>query len=220
MDCFNNICSVYWIFGTYWNLMMKVNYQQKMESQILALKEKKRLLLHACCAPCSSAVLEKLCDYFDITIYYYNPNISPETEFNKRYDELEKLIEKMKLNVKTVKAPYENNLFEKTIESFREMPEGGIRCFRCYELRMNQTACFAKENGYDYFTTTLSISPYKNADKLNEIGQKLANQYGISYLFADFKKKDGYKRSIELSSIYHLYRQNYCGCIYSRKKEG
>ncbi len=200
--------------------MMKVNYQQKMESQILALKEKKRLLLHACCAPCSSAVLEKLCDYFDITIYYYNPNISPETEFNKRYDELEKLIEKMKLNVKTVKAPYENNLFEKTIESFREMPEGGIRCFRCYELRMNQTACFAKENGYDYFTTTLSISPYKNADKLNEIGQKLANQYGISYLFADFKKKDGYKRSIELSSIYHLYRQNYCGCIYSRKKEG
>lgn len=200
--------------------MMKVNYQQKMESQILALKEKKRLLLHACCAPCSSAVLEKLCDYFDITIYYYNPNISPETEFNKRYDELEKLIEKMKLNVKTVKAPYENNLFEKTIESFREMPEGGIRCFRCYELRMNQTACFAKENGYDYFTTTLSISPYKNADKLNEIGQKLANQYGISYLFADFKKKDGYKRSIELSSIYHLYRQNYCGCIYSKKKEG
>ena len=126
----------------------------------------------------------------------------------------------MKLNVKTVKAPYENNLFEKTIESFREMPEGGIRCFRCYELRMNQTACFAKENGYDYFTTTLSISPYKNADKLNEIGQKLANQYGISYLFADFKKKDGYKRSIELSSIYHLYRQNYCGCIYSKKKEG
>lgn len=200
--------------------MMKVNYQQKMESQILALKEKKRLLLHACCAPCSSAVLEKLCDYFDITIYYYNPNISPETEFNKRYDELEKLIEKMKLNVKTVKAPYENNLFEKTIESFREMPEGGIRCFRCYELRMNQTACFAKEKGYDYFTTTLSISPYKNADKLNEIGQKLANQYGISYLFADFKKKDGYKRSIELSSIYHLYRQNYCGCIYSKKKEG
>ncbi len=200
--------------------MMKVNYQQKMESQILALKGKKRLLLHACCAPCSSAVLEKLCDYFDITIYYYNPNISPETEFNKRYDELEKLIEKMKLNVKTVKAPYENNLFEKTIESFREMPEGGIRCFRCYELRMNQTACFAKENGYDYFTTTLSISPYKNADKLNEIGQKLANQYGISYLFADFKKKDGYKRSIELSSIYHLYRQNYCGCIYSKKKEG
>lgn len=199
--------------------MIKINYQEKMEKQIQSLTEKKKLLLHACCAPCSSYVLEQLSPYFDITIYYYNPNIFPEEEFEIRYRELEKLVKDMQMRAQVVKAPYENDQYEKTVADFKKEAEGGVRCFLCYELRLDKAAAYAKKHGYDYFTTTLSISPYKNAPKLNEIGEKLEQKYGISYLYADFKKKNGYKRSIELSLLYKLYRQDYCGCIYSKRKK-
>ena len=176
------------------------------------------LLLHACCAPCSSYVLEYLSKYFNITIFYYNPNISPYDEYKKRIIEVEKLIKKMSLdNVKLIEADYDNDEFMKFAEPMKDEKEGGPRCFKCYELRLRKTAEFAKENGFDYFTTTLSISPYKNAQKLNEIGEELSKEYNVKYLYADFKKKNGYKRSIELSKIYDLYRQDYCGCIYSKK---
>lgn len=194
-----------------------MNYQKELEKVINSLENKPRLLLHACCAPCSSYVLEYLSKYFDITILYYNPNISPEGEFIKRLEEVKKLIKKMNLNVDVINLGYENEIFEKTIEGLKNEPEGGRRCFKCYELRLRKAMIYAKENNFDYCTTTLTISPYKNANKLNEIGKKLEDEIGIRYLYSDFKKNEGYKRSIELSKIYDLYRQNYCGCIYSKK---
>ncbi len=196
-----------------------MNYQKIMDS-ILEKEQNNRptLLLHACCAPCSSYVLEYLNKIFDITILYYNPNIYPEEEFNKRLDELNKLILEMHINVKVINVGYNNFEFEQIAEGRRDEKEGGSRCYKCYELRLNKTAEIAKKNNFDYFTTTLSISPYKNAKWLNEIGEELSKKYDIKYLYADFKKKNGYKRSIELSKIYGLYRQDYCGCIYSKKK--
>lgn len=196
-----------------------MNYQKIMDS-ILEKEQNNRptLLLHACCAPCSSYVLEYLNKVFDITILYYNPNIYPEEEFNKRLDELNKLILEMHINVKVINVGYNNLEFERIAEGRRDEKEGCSRCYKCYELRLNKTAEIAKKNNFDYFTTTLSISPYKNAKWLNEIGEELSKKYDIKYLYADFKKKNGYKRSIELSKIYGLYRQDYCGCIYSKKK--
>ena len=201
---------------------MKVNYQLKLEEIIN--KEKgniPKLLLHTCCAPCSSYVLEYLSNYFEITILYYNPNISPEEEYYKRLNEQKRLINELKLTnpVYLLECNYDNNKFEELSQGLEEEPERGVRCLKCYRLRLEETARIAKLNDFDYFGTSLSVSPYKSSDVLNKIGEELSDIYGISYLYSDFKKKEGYKRSIELSKIYNLYRQDYCGCKYSKKKD-
>jgi len=199
-----------------------MNYQKELEKKIIDIVKNKttpKLLLHSCCAPCSSYVLEYLSEYFDITIFYYNPNISPIEEFNKRIEEQKRLISKLpvKNKISFIEGNYENDKYEKLIKGLEMEKEGGSRCHLCYKLRLEETAKLAKEKGFDYFTTTLSISPYKNSKVLNEIGEELGKTYDINYLYADFKKRDGYKRSIELSKIYGLYRQDYCGCIYSKR---
>ena len=201
--------------------MNQVNYQKELDKIIETITKKQitpTLLLHSCCAPCSSYVLEYLSAYFDITIFYYNPNISPEEEFAKRVDEQKRLISEIPLehNVKFIEGKYDCERFYEMAKGLEHLKEGGERCFKCYRLRLEETAKAAKDGGFDYFTTTLSISPHKNAQVLNAIGAELSNEYGIDYLFSDFKKKNGYKRSCELSEIYGLYRQNYCGCVYSK----
>lgn len=197
-----------------------MNYQKELEKTIASLeKEQKvpKLLIHSCCAPCSSYVLEYLSQYFRITVFYYNPNIYPESEFSVRIEEQERLIHELptRYPVKFAAGTYDKERFYAMAKGLEEEPEGGERCMRCYELRLKETAELAKEQGFDYFTTTLSISPLKNAEKLNEIGKRLGDAYGVEYLLSDFKKKNGYKRSTELSKEYGLYRQNYCGCVYS-----
>lgn len=197
-----------------------MNYQKELEKLILKLqKEEKvpRLLLHSCCAPCSSYVLEYLSEYFEITVLYYNPNIFPEGEYAKRIVEQQTLIYDMRVKhpISFVAGNYDREKFFAMAKGLEREREGGERCFRCYRLRMEETAKLAKEGEFDYFTTTLSISPMKNAEKLNEIGNEIAKEYGVSYLQSDFKKKNGYKRSIELSKEYGLYRQDYCGCEFS-----
>lgn len=176
---------------------------------------KKTLLLHACCAPCSSYVLEYLNNIFDITVFYYNPNITSETEYSFRASEIKRFLKEANFNLPLVMGRYEPEKFFEISKGHENEAEGNERCFECYRLRLRETAEYAKKNSFDCFTTTLSISPYKNADKLNSIGKELSEEYEIKYLFSDFKKKNGYKRSIELSEKYNLYRQNYCGCIYS-----
>ena len=198
------------------------NYQIILDETINNIvKENKRpkLLLHSCCAPCSSYVLEYLTNYFDITVFYYNPNISSYEEYEKRYKEVQRFIHDFGLENKVsfIRGDYDNDKYEKLIEGLENEKEGGTRCEKCYYLRLEETCRYAKEHGFDYFTTTLSISPYKNSEKLNNIGKKLEDEYDVLYLLSDFKKKNGYKRSIELSREYNLYRQNYCGCIYSQK---
>lgn len=200
--------------------MQKVNYQLLLDKELKLISQsetKPSLLLHICCAPCSSYVLEYLSGYFDITLFFYNPNITSESEYNYRIAEAERLIAEMPLSgkVRFVSERYDISEFFAVAKGFENEPEGGERCFMCYELRLRETCEYAKQNGFDYFTTTLSISPYKNAEKLNSIGKLLSEEYGVKYLFSDFKKKNGYKRSIELSLEYNLYRQDYCGCIYS-----
>ena len=206
---------------------MKRNYQKELE-KILERPEVKgrRLLLHACCAPCSSYCMEYLRDYFAITVFYYNPNITEAEEYRKRAGEEKRLIdaynEKLRCGqasgypIDVIEGEYEPERFYELAKGLEQCPEGGERCFRCYELRLRESARTAKEGSFDFFTTTLTISPLKNAEKLNETGERLAEEYGVSYLPSDFKKKDGYKRSIELSKEYGLYRQDYCGCIFSR----
>lgn len=204
-----------------------MNYQKELEKLIGHLqKEKKvpKLLLHSCCAPCSSYVLEYLSDYFEITVFYYNPNIFPESEYTKRILEQQMLIQDMKVKhpVSFIAGSYEREKFYEIARGLEHLKEGQERCFKCYELRLEEAARIANEGGFDYFTTTLSISPMKNADKLNEIGLIVEKRHGVSYLQSDFKKKNGYKRSIELSKEYGLYRQDYCGCEFSfrdREKE-
>ena len=198
------------------------NYQLILDETIKEIiKKEKRptLLLHSCCAPCSSYVLEYLTKYFKITVFYYNPNISSEEEYNKRKEEQFRFIGECGFanDIEFLEGEYDNNKFEETIKGLENEKEGGPRCKKCYRLRLEETAKIAKEKGYDYFTTTLSISPYKNAESLNEIGKDLSEKYDINYLYSDFKKKNGYKRSIELSGIFKLYRQDYCGCVYSQK---
>lgn len=202
---------------------MKINYQNKLDETINEiLKEGKvpSLLLHSCCAPCSSYVIEYLSDYFNITIFYYNPNIYPEKEYVKRVEEEKNFIStfRTKYKVNFIEGKYDIDKFYSIAKGFENESEGGERCFRCYELRLRQSAAVAKDKGYDYFTTTLSISPYKNAQKLNEIGERVGIEYDVQYLYSDFKKKNGYKRSIELSRKYNLYRQDYCGCIFSQRE--
>lgn len=199
---------------------MKTNYQLILDKEIEKINgTKPKLFLHACCAPCSSYVLEYLCKYFEITVYFYNPNISPVSEYDFRMNEIRRLIGELphEGEIKFVSEEYAPEVFFDMAKGMEELEEGGERCFKCYELRLRKTAEAAKNGGFDYFTTTLSISPHKNAQKLNEIGAKLSEEYGINYLFSDFKKKNGYKRSIELSKIYSLYRQDYCGCIFSKQ---
>lgn len=194
---------------------MDRNYQKELETLIAGLQSqnhKKKLLLHSCCAPCSSYVLAYLTQYFDITVFYYNPNILPEEEYQKRLSEQKRLLKEAYAGVQLIEGNYEPEVFYEMARGMEQESEGGARCFRCYELRLRETARMAKENGYDYFATTLSISPHKNAAKLNEIGERIGAEYGIAHLPSDFKKKDGYKQSIELSKKYQLYRQGYCGC--------
>ncbi len=203
--------------------MNRRNYQRELE-KILAEIEKSgqvpRLFLHSCCAPCSSYVLEYLSGYFQITDFFYNPNISPKEEYVKRAEELKHLIDEMPFVHKPVflEGDYCPEEFFKMAKGLEKVPEGGERCFRCYRMRMEEAARLAAEGGYDYFTTTLSISPLKNAQKINEIGEELEKIYGVKHLPSDFKKKNGYKRSTELSGEYGLYRQNYCGCVFSKRE--
>lgn len=200
----------------------KINYQKLLDDIILNIKEnglKPTLLVHSCCAPCSSYVLEYLNEFFDISVLYYNPNISPEEEYEKRKEEQKRLIKEKKwINpIKFIDCDHDNDLFEKMAENLKDEPEGGRRCEGCFSLRLDKAARVARDNAFDYFVTTLSISPLKNAALLNQIGNILSKKYGVKYLPSDFKKRNGYKRSIELSREYNLYRQNYCGCKYSLK---
>ena len=199
--------------------MNNVNYQKILDKEIDEITKNEKvptLLLHSCCAPCSSYVLEYLSEYFEITVLYYNPNIYPKTEYIARINEQEKLINNLpsKNPIKLIKADYNPDEFFQIAKGHEKDAEGGERCFKCYELRLREAAKYAYNGKFDYFTTTLSISPLKNASKLNEIGDILSKEYNVKYLYSDFKKKDGYKRSIVLSKEYDLYRQNYCGCVY------
>lgn len=202
--------------------MNKINYQKELDKITDSLNgDVPKLFLHSCCAPCSSYTLEYLNNYFEITVYYFNPNISPKAEFDKRYAEQKRLIEALpsKHPIKLVCGEYDHNDFLKIAKGYENVPEGGERCFRCYRMRLESTAKLAKEQGFDYFCTTLSISPLKNSQKINEIGYEVAEKYGIKWLPSDFKKKEGYKRSIELSREYQLYRQNFCGCVFSKENK-
>ncbi len=195
----------------------KINYDKVLEELIKNLDGKPTLLLHSCCGPCSSYVITYLKDYFKITVLYYNPNIEPEAEYLKRKGEQIKLIQELNDNdVTLLDIDYDNKSYRDKVKGREEDREGGLRCHLCYELRLNKTAQVAKEKGFDYFGTTLTVSPYKNAQVLNHIGETLANTYDIKWLYSDFKKKDGYKKSIELSKKYALYRQDYCGCEFSK----
>ncbi len=204
---------------------MNRNYQLELDKIIKKNQEEgivPSLFLHSCCAPCSSYCLEYLTEYFEITIFYFNPNISPATEYEKRVEEQKRLIaalnERVKHKITFIEGEYKPENFYNMAKGMEELSEGGERCFKCYELRLREAAILAKEKGFDYFTTTLSISPHKNAQKLNEIGEKLGEEYGIAHLPSDFKKKNGYKRSVELSKEYGLYRQDYCGCVFSKRE--
>lgn len=207
----------------------KINYQRKLDALINSLDYTPKLLLHSCCAPCSSYCLEYLAEYFSITVLYYNPNISPEEEFFKRAEEQRRLIAALPVKnpVSLIVDDYDPHEFFDIAKGLENVPEGGERCFKCYRLRLERAANYAAAHGFDYFCTTLSISPLKNAAKINEIGEALeaelgeraANLPSVKFLPSDFKKKGGYLRSIELSREYELYRQNYCGCVFSRPKE-
>ena len=200
----------------------KENYQRQLD-HILEEHGKKNevpsLLLHSCCAPCSSYVLEYLSAFFQITVFYFNPNISPREEYEKRVQEQQRLIGEMKLPrpVSFLEGAYHPEDFFAMAKGMEELPEKGERCYHCYRLRLRETAQTAAQNGFDYFCTTLSISPMKNARWINEIGRELEQEYRVKWLSSDFKKKEGYKRSIALSQEYGLYRQNYCGCVFSRR---
>ena len=196
-----------------------MNYNIEMYKQMENIEEGTRLLLHACCSPCSSAVLERLANHFEITIYYYNPNISDEKEYRKRINELKRFISEFntKYEVSLIEGPYEPEVFNEIAKGMEELPERGKRCFYCYEMRMKDTARIAEKYNFPYFTTTLSLSPHKNAKWINEIGKNLEKEFESTFLYSDFKKEEGYKRSLELSKEFNLYRQDYCGCIYSKK---
>ena len=198
-----------------------MNYDLLMEEQIKNMNEGSTLLMHACCAPCSSACLERLGNYFDISILYYNPNITDKDEYLKRVEEIKKFISgfKTKYPIKLIEGRYDPKEFFEIAKGLEDEPERGKRCFKCYKLRLEETAKVAEEKEFDYFCTTLTLSPYKNATWLNEIGEELNNKYNSTYLYSDFKKKNGYKRSIELSKEFDLYRQDYCGCVYSLRDE-
>ncbi|MCI6763623.1 epoxyqueuosine reductase QueH [bacterium] len=193
---------------------MNINYNEEMKKIISNLDDHNKLLLHSCCGPCSSSVIERLRDYFDITVIYYNPNIEPKEEYEKRKSEQLRLLNE--LGIKFMDIDYLNNEYHEKVKGYENEPENGLRCPLCFELRLDKTASKAKENNFDYFGTTLTVSPHKNSKIINEIGLKLEEKYEVKFLLSDFKKEDGYKRSIELSKKYDLYRQDYCGCLYSK----
>lgn len=200
--------------------MNRINYQKELDKVIESLSQQEKiptLLLHSCCAPCSSYVLEYLSDYFGITVFYYNPNIYPDEEYEMRVREQQRFIRAFpaKHPIDFIEGAYDKERFYEMARGLETVPEGGQRCFQCYELRLREAGELAKARGFDYFTTTLSISPMKNAQKLNEIGERLADELHVKYLTSDFKKRNGYKRSTEISKEYGMYRQDYCGCVYS-----
>lgn len=197
--------------------MEKINYQKQQDEIIKSLKSTPKILLHSCCGPCSSYCLEALNQYFDICVHWYNPNIYPESEYSLRLENQKKIIDsipkKNKIEIFVDKFDFEQ--YYEYVSGLENEPEGGSRCTKCFIYRMERCAYIAKEQGFDYFTTTLTVSPHKDAERINSIGRKLAEKYGVKFLPSDFKKKNGYLRSIELSKQYDLYRQNYCGCKYS-----
>lgn len=199
------------------------NYQKELDKIILQMTQRKKLLLHSCCAPCSSYCLEYLSQYFDVTVFYYNPNITEENEYKKRAAEQQRLIramnERQHTTISYAEGVYEPEEYLAMVRGLEQEPEGAGRCERCFRLRLTKTAEYAADNGFDYFTTTLTISPLKNAHLLNALGEEIGEKTGVAFLPSDFKKKEGYKRSIELSKEYDLYRQNYCGCIFSKREE-
>lgn len=201
---------------------MNYNYQKELDKiieQHQAAGERPSLLLHSCCAPCSSYVLEYLSQYFRITLFYYNPNITEESEYQKRIQEVKRLTEEMDLSeIQVIEGAYEPEKFFAMAAKWPDEKEGGKRCYDCYKMRLDETAALAQKGGYDYFTTTLSISPHKNARWLNELAKEAGEEFQVTPLPSDFKKKNGYKRSIELSGQYDLYRQDYCGCIFSKRE--
>jgi len=194
-----------------------MNYDLKMKEQIEKTPIGSSLLLHVCCAPCSSAVLERLGEFFKITLFFYNPNITEKEEYDKRLKEIKKFITTFptKYPIDIMEGDYHPDVFFEMTKGLEDCKERGPRCYKCYEMRLKETARIAEENSFDYFTTTLSLSPYKNSDWINEIGENILSK--SLFLYADFKKNNGYKRSIELSKEYNLYRQDYCGCIYSKR---
>ena len=196
-----------------------MNYNKEMENIIAKLDSVPRILIHSCCGPCSTSVIDRLKDYFHITVLYYNPNIEPKEEYEKRKEEQKKVLKmiKSKNNISFIDCDYDNEIYHQSIKGLEKEKEGGPRCKICYNLRMEYTRNKAIENDFDFFTTTLSVSPFKNANWINEIGLNLENEK-IKFLPADFKKKDGYKKSILFSREFGLYRQNYCGCIYSKEE--
>lgn len=200
----------------------KLNYQKCLLQEIESIKstnKKPKLLMHVCCGPCSTACLGLVADYFDITLLFYNPNIHPKFEYDKRYGELLKFVNiknSKGYNIKIVNAIYNEQEYFNKVKGLEKEKEGGKRCTECFNLRLEYSAEYALENGFDYFTTTLTVSPHKNSQLINEIGNSLEKKYNIKYLFSDFKKNEGYKKSIELSREYNLYRQDYCGCIFSK----
>lgn len=193
---------------------MKTNYDIIFQDIVNKLDYKPNLLLHSCCGPCSTAVIDALKDYFNITIIYYNPNIEPKEEYEKRKSEQIRLIKELGY-VKYIDCDYDNDSFEEIVKGFEKEKEGGLRCSKCFYLRMKKSALKAKENDFEYFGTTLTVSPHKNSQVINEIGKQIEDELGIKYLYGDFKKHNGYLKSIELSKQYNLYRQDYCGCQYS-----
>ena len=204
------------------NQTPKVNYQLVLDTTLTKLTQENkrpRLMLHACCAPCSSYVLEYLNKYFEISVFYYNPNISPEEEYIHRVNEIRRLISEMCPEVTLIEGRYEPEKFYQMAKGLENEPERGARCLKCYRMRLEASGEEAARGGFDFFTTTLSISPQKDSTVLNQIGREVSEIYGIPYLFSDFKKKGGYKRSIELSAEYGLYRQNFCGCVFSKRSQ-
>lgn len=196
---------------------MKVNYNELMKEEISNLTSVPSLLLHSCCGPCSSYVISRLTNYFNITVLYYNPNIEPKEEYEKRKSEQLRFIKEYKPvnKIDFIDCDYDNDAYENVVKGHENDKEGGNRCHICYRLRLEKTATIAKENNFDYFCTTLTVSPYKNTEVLNTIGKELEKKYDVKYLVSDFKKEEGYKISIEMSKEYNLYRQDYCGCNYS-----
>lgn len=201
----------------------RINYQRAMEQVLADLQvagQRPRLLLHACCAPCSSATLERLAGHFDLTVLYYNPNIYPPEEYHRREAELERFVQQAGYRFPVVELPYDPQEFYTAVRWLEQEPEKGARCTECYRLRLEQAARYAAEHGFDWFCTTLSISPMKDPVRINALGEELGARYGVRFLPSEFRKKDGYKRSLELSAEYGLYRQDYCGCVFSKEARG
>lgn len=199
--------------------MSKINYEKERENQIESGLRGKRLLLHSCCAPCSTTCLERLAPYFDVTVYYYNPNIESESEYKKRAEEQDRFLKEAHEKVALVIEEYDSTPFYGASKGLEGLKEGGLRCSKCFELRLERSVQYAKANGFDCVTTTLTLSPLKNAELLNEIGKRLCDEYGLTWVYSDFKKQGGVLRSVELSKKHSLYRQNYCGCIFSKGQQ-